>query len=127
MKTIPLTTKPCQRCLDMARNGVLRFEMVQRLPKSPYAPSAVDGSGPCCRDCGAADTLTRVSKGLNFEMARVAVGNDRQEQYRLPGVPLGLVQLGLMAPSIKGDLEEHRLWLDANNWFERGPDAEDES
>lgn len=115
---IPLTDDPCPRCLRLAREGVLRAEMVQRMPAAAFAPLARDGSGKCCRDCGAADALTGLSSSLDFEMARVAVGNDRQEQYRLPGAPMGLVKVGIMAPSAPGDLERHHAWLDAQCWFD---------
>jgi hypothetical protein len=50
-------------------------------------------------------------------MARIAVGNDRQEQYRLPGVPLGLVAQHYVRPSKAGDLKRHHAWLDAHRWF----------
>jgi hypothetical protein len=100
----------------MARDGRIRAETVQPLPAGAWAPQAHDGSGKCCRDCGAADAVARVL-GLNFYQARVAVGNDRQEQYRLPGMPMGLVKAGLVAPSEPGDLEAQYAWLDENDWF----------
>jgi len=92
-------------------------ETVQPLPEGAAAPLAVDGSGKCCFDCQAADTVCRFQKALNFEMARIAVGNDRQEQYRLPGVPLGLVAQHYVRPSKAGDLKRHHAWLDAHRWF----------
>lgn len=107
----------------MAQAGDLRMEMVQRLPEGARAPRSVphnggDYRGPCCFDCGAADTLVKLDHVFDFEQARIAVGNDRQEQYRMPGAPLGLVQQRLVRPSEAGDLEEQHRWLDKNNWFE---------
>jgi hypothetical protein len=56
--------------------------------------------------------------GLAFEMARIAVGNERQEQYRLPGVPMGLVKDGLVRASKVGDLKAQHAWLDRMRWFD---------
>lgn len=119
----PLTSKPCPRCLPLALAGRLRMETVQRLPEGAFAPRAVPTDetpykGPCCLDCGAADTLLRVTPSTpGFVAARIAVGADRQEQYRLPGVPMGLVQQGLVRPSKVGDLEKQHTWLKKNKWF----------
>ena len=54
--------------------------------------------------------------GLSWVMARVAVGNDRLEQYRLPGVPMGLAHpsFNLVRTSMPGDLQEIHAWLDAH-------------
>ena len=118
MMKIPLTQEPCPRCLRLAREGRIRVETVQRMPQGAFAPLARDGSGKCCRDCGAADTLVAMQRGtLDFLMARIAVGNDRQEQYRMPGAVMGLVMYGPVAPSEPGDLDAHHAWLDKNNWF----------
>lgn len=112
-------------------------EMVQPLPEGALAPLARDGSGPCCRDCALADGLLSVAirgtrfprvefllasrwgrhrrndvpGGLTWEMLRLAVGNDRREQLRLPGAPMGLVLSGLQ-PSEPGELDTHRRWTD---------------
>jgi len=108
----------CNRCFKLARDGKIMVEAVMPLPPGAFAPLARDRSGPCCRDCAAADTVVAFSKGgLDFEMARVAVANDRQEQFRLPGIPMGLVQDGLVQPSEEGDFERHLAWLDRQNWF----------
>lgn len=109
---------PCPRCLALAQDDALRVEMVQPLPPGAWAPLARDGSGPCCHDCAAADGLVRLDVCLDFPMARIATGNERQEQYRLPGAPTGLVAMGRLRPSIAGDLEQHHAWLDAQRWFE---------
>jgi hypothetical protein len=118
MPVFPMTDTPCPRCLELARAGRIRVETVQRLPVGALAPIARDGSGKCCLDCASADALMSMEQALTFEMARIAVGNDRQEQYRLPGAPLGLVQQCIVRPSRPGDLEEQHAWLDALNWFD---------
>jgi len=104
---------PCPRCLKLARLGGIRFETVMPLhPESVMNAQALDGSGKCCKDCESADLVTRLMPALDFLMARVAVGNDRQDQFRLPGAPMGLVLEGWVRPSQKGDLEKHLKWLD---------------
>lgn len=122
-----MTEDPCPRCLPLAQAGRIRMEMVQRLPQGAFAPMAVLGEdkykGKCCFDCGAADTLLRVTPSVpGFIAARIAVGADRQEQYRLPGMLMGLVQQGIVRPSREGDLEAHHLWLRKNDWFGDGRD-----
>lgn len=131
----------CPRCLPLTMFGALRVEMVMPLPKGDgVAPHARDGSGPCCFDCAAADGLWRAvlpgkyapiseRRGERpdagwFLMARIAVGNDRAEQMRLPGCPMGLVYFGLVNPSRPGDLDRHYAWLNSLPYFRRG-DAED--
>ena len=96
---IPMTEQACPRCLRLAREGRIRAETVQRMPSGAFAPLGHDGYGKCCRDCGAADGLAAHMKGLDFLSARIAVGNDRQEQNRLPGLNTGLVLAGFVAPS----------------------------
>lgn len=119
-----LSAEPCPRCLALAKERAIRTETVQRLPAGlGVAPVARDGSGACCFDCGSADALLGFG-GLTFTMARIAVGNDRQEQYRLPGFPGGLVKMGLMRPSAPGDLDEQYDWLEKHNWFEIEDDYE---
>ena len=136
--------------------------MVQPLAK--LAPAlARDGSGPCCHDCQAADTLhqllnvepsppdlealvKRVGEGFRpvpfterceeqergphrstmftWPMLRLAVGNDRREQYRLPGAPMGLIATGCVSASAAGDLELHHAWAEQNGLW--GEEDEDE-
>jgi hypothetical protein len=134
---------PCPRCLSMAMNDALRLECVMPLFSGADAPLAVDGSGPCCIDCGAADTVVKVlnvdrsvrarhmtrwrmhprlrhdpamlkgaDRGINFGMARVAVGNDRQESMRLPGVKMGLAYEGWVRVSQPGEWQAHVAWMD---------------
>lgn len=125
-----MSALPCPRCLREHIQGRLRREAVQELPDGVgVAPLARDGSGTCCFDCAAADGLVALSvnrtlppgklrartgdSALTWEMARVAVGNDRQEQYRLPGVRMGLAYHGLIKLNGEGDLTRHQAWLDA--------------
>ena len=104
---------PCPRCLPLAFAGKIPVECVQPLPRPGIAPRAVSDNHPCCFDCAAADTVTKMMrKQLDFEMARVAVANDRSEQYRLPGMPMGLVLEGWVKPSRSDDFEVHRAWMD---------------
>ena len=115
----PMTETPCPRCLALAQAGGLRIEAVQRLPQGAHAPLARDGSGKQCLDCAAAELVQRmVLPGMEWPECRIAVANDRQEQYRLPGAPMGLVSAGYMRPSAPGDLEDQHRWLEANNWFD---------
>jgi hypothetical protein len=96
------------------------METVQRLPPGAYAPLSRKHKGvKICYDCAAAELLMRLPQwGMSlFIQARIAIGNDRQEQYRLPGAPMGLVNVGLCRPSKRGDLAEQRKWLEENHWF----------
>ena len=125
---------PCPRCLKLAQEGHIRPETVQPIPSGlGRAPLGLDGI-KCCYDCAAADTLIRCGligkpKGRRddklFEMARIAVGNDRQEQYRLPGAPMGLVKEGLVRASKEGDFQRHLDWLDRQHWFGLRSDDEE--
>lgn len=117
MKNDELTDRACPRCLALALARQIRAETVQRLPAGARAPLARDGSGKCCYDCASADTIMFGPAGIDFVMARIAVGNDRQEQYRLPGAPMGLVYAGYVRPSKPGDLEAQHAWLERENWF----------
>jgi hypothetical protein len=112
MPKIPLTEKPCPRCLEAAAEGIIHGQAVQRLPEGAFAPLADDGSGKCCHDCASADTIVRLKILPRWGMARTAVGNDRMEQYRLPGVPMGLVKERLVRPSQEGDFEDQLEWLE---------------
>lgn len=48
--------------------------------------------------------------GGSFNMARVAVGNDRLESLRLPEVRFGLMAHGIVRPSHRGDLHTLLTW-----------------
>lgn len=54
-------------------------------------------------------------EGLDFAARRVATGNERQEQLRLPESVrpfFGLVSAGYMKPSVGEDaLDRHHAWL----------------
>ena len=99
---------PCLSCLKSAK-AFMRVEAVQPLPEGARAPMGLDGKKQC-HDCAAAGTVMRIM-GLTWVQARIAVANDRQEQYRLPGAPMGLVQKGIVQPSEEGDLDRHYEWL----------------
>jgi len=88
----------------------MRREAIQPLPEVAPPRLRADNT-PCCHDCELADTLVALGYVPNWDMARTVVANDRQEQLRLPGAPMGLVQMGLMRPSAPGDLERHHEWL----------------
>ena len=122
MKKMLMTSTPCPRCRDLAERGLIRAETVQRLPQGAAAPLGLNRQKECL-DCASAETLIRfgfmgekIHDEDHFIMARIAVGNDRQEQYRLPGAPLGLVASGLVRPSAPGDLEEQVVWLKTQQW-----------
>lgn len=108
MVRVPMTDVPCPRCLSLAQLGKIRAETIMPLPKGAFAPRGHVG-GKCCFDCAAADGLMPAGD-LNFEMARIAVGNERQEEYRLSGVS-GLVRAGRVRPC-HDTLDEHLAWLD---------------
>lgn len=111
MRTAPVGEgEPCIRCVRLSFGGQLRAEAVQPVPQ-PAPPRSREDNTPCCRDCALADALISLQYVPTFEMARVVVANDRQEQLRLPGAPLGLVQMGLMLPNKEGDLALHHTWL----------------
>jgi hypothetical protein len=128
---------PCPRCLKLAWAGLIRAETVMPLPaKCP--PLAEDGSGPCCHDCQAADVIGKVvftarkqvwgttepgghkhplQRGMPFDALRIVIGNERQEQLRLPEALrpcLGLVAQGLVRASVgEKALDEHHAWLES--------------
>ena len=105
--------EPCPRCLRLWLEDKIDREMVMPLDGRPAMdPLAFDGSGKCCQDCASADTLTRLCPG--FRAARIAVGNDRREQLRMPGMPMGLVKSGHMRSNDPGDFALHLAWLEEN-------------
>jgi hypothetical protein len=138
-RDINFTGPACPRCLMLSMGEDVWPEMVMPLPPGAEAPLARDGSGPCCHDCAAADSLWDIvlpgkyahlserratrERDTWFAMARIAVGNDRMEQMRLPGAPMGLVWFGLTAPSKPGDLHAHAQWLESLGYFTRDDDA----
>ena len=156
--------EPCPRCLVWIEDTPNKWgtaEMIQPLPS--MAPALTrDGSGPCCPDCQAADTLHQRmntepppgglaslveaaqtyfkpvpftttcpeqergpnrSTSMTWQMCRVAVGNDRRDQYRMPGLPMGLVYLGYVSASVEDDLDRHHEWMDEHGlWPEEDED-----
>lgn len=103
------TGKACPSCIRALFADQIRHEAVQPLP--PYAGPLDNEGKPWCQDCATAEVLRRIGSVPTWEMARTAVGNDRQEQYRIPGMPIGLVGRGLMRPNAHGDLARHYEWL----------------
>jgi hypothetical protein len=103
------TGETCPSCLRAFFADKIRGEAVQPLPAHA---GPLDNEGkPWCHDCATAELLRRIGNVPTWDMARTAVGNDRQEQYRLPGAPIGLVGRGLMKPNVHGDLARHYEWL----------------
>lgn len=74
---------------------------------------ARDGSGPCCIDCETADLLQQHVSLPTFAMARVAVGNARQEHLRLGGGPPEY-GLGIPLKDHTRSLDDHHAWLDVS-------------
>lgn len=108
----PLSDTPCPMCMRARERYLIREEQIQRLPQGAWAPLSRTSHEKCCFDCAAADTLVRLHQILDWEQARTAVGNERSEQYRAPGMPMGLVALGYVRPSRPGDLEEQMEWIE---------------
>lgn len=102
---------PCPRCYPLAGFGHIRWESVMPLRGGSLDALAPDGSGPCCIDCAAADRLHKTMPGMEFHSMRTCTGEDRVQQMRIPGAPLGLIQAGMMEPNKPGDWERHQAWL----------------
>lgn len=113
-----MIAKPCPSCIEAQHKIGMRIEAIQPLPEGAMAPLGLDKK-PQCYDCASAGTLMRIHK-MDWTQARIAVANERQEQYRgpwVPGVPLGLVPKYIMRPSKEGDLEKQHQWLkDVGLW-----------
>lgn len=105
--------EPCPRCLGASMRGAMRHEAIMPVPAQAPPRSRVDNQ-PCCLDCALADTLVHLRHVPTWAMARTVVANDRQEQLRLPGAPMGLVYMGYMRPCEDGDLDRHHEWLTAH-------------
>ena len=133
---------PCPRCFALAFTGKIRAETVMPLQKTApplsiehHPDLASPANTPICHDCQAAENLAKVGilaawvatepggpkrpmpEGLDFASRRIVVGNERQEQLRLPeGMRpfFGLVKLGIVRPSEGEDaLERHHEWLES--------------
>lgn len=106
-----LSSEPCPQCLDDLAAGILPHpEAVQRLPKDALAPLGLDGR-KVCFDCQSTDVVMRHNGCMTWEMARIAVANDRADRFRLPGVPMGLAYYGLTRLNAPGDFDDHYAWL----------------
>lgn len=106
---------PCPVCLELVLAGELDREALQPLPPK-YPPRARTTGEPCCFDCQAAETLLRLGTGITELIpARIAVGNERREHYRLPAsMALGLIMDGLVRRGGSvDDLNAHLDWLDS--------------
>lgn len=106
-----LSEVPCPLCLKLFEDNKLRLETIQRLPKGALAPLDSDGN-KICWDCNTAFTLCKLGNGTFEQHNRIAVANDRQEQYRAPGSPIGLAQKQMLMKNEEGDLEDQHRWLD---------------
>jgi hypothetical protein len=119
---------PCPCCSKLIGSGTeveqIRLEMVLPLPER-FAPLArtdvkdgketlVKRAEPICYDCAAAEGLMSLTRSertrqglLDFVMARIAIGGERQEMLRLTGVRMGT---GLARACADGDLNRLRDW-----------------
>ena len=107
-----LSDTPCPRCLKLLlEDDAIQYEAVMLLPaKCP--PQARDGSGACCYDCQAADTVVGIGGHPKFAAARLCTANEQIEHLRLPkGITLGLVMMGIVRPCSQVDLARHQAWL----------------
>ena len=99
----------CPSCLLVYESCDIVAEAIQPLPE--VCPPRNYKNQAWCHDCASAETLVRFKYVPTWAMARTAVGNDRHEQYRLPGFPMGLVKLGIVRPSQPGDMDKQHDWL----------------
>jgi hypothetical protein len=107
----------CPSCEAAWLQGHIRQEAARPLDGRPARDplSRRDTGDLICQDCAVAETLMG-RQSLTWTQARVAIGNDRQEQHRLPGVPMGvLLELGGQ-PGQEGDLEAVYRWLESSVW-----------
>src|SRR5262245_11921218 len=119
-KRLPPLGKPCPRCMAHYKDGSIFARMVQPLGRRP-AMSRRDGS-KICGDCGKAEALADFTGILDDGMARTAIGNDRDEALRLPGLVRGV--MGVVAAP--GDLDRLTRWqqrLFGDAWPYSHPDV----
>ena len=99
---------PC--CQDCASADTLHQRFMQGMAgpavahRVGKAVSIMPFTDPTCEEAE--------SQGMTWAMCRVAVGTDRQEQLRMPGMPMGLCYDGTVALSEDGDLKLHLAWMD---------------
>lgn len=113
-----VTDTPCPRCLKLAWADKMPVDMVMPMPKERAPVAREPGGQHCCHDCSAADGLRSLVGGLTFEMARIAVGNDRREGLRMPRGMMecfGTCKMGFTRPSSIEDLEAHYDFLKKNH------------
>lgn len=121
IREVPMTTEACPRCSELARKLKIRAETVMPLPAGAFAGLSKEGIKQCF-DCAAAEKVQRfilqIPGKTGFEMARIVVGNERQEAMRLPGVNIGaMCRQRMMHDSKPGDFDKHLKWLDTYDWF----------
>jgi hypothetical protein len=139
-----VTQPACPRCFSLAFAGKIRAETVMPIP-SPAPPIAIEHlpenaspkGSPICFDCQAAENLAKLGVcgawiatepggpkhpprvDMPFSARRIAVGNERQEQLRLPPElrpHFGLVKAGLVRQTAGEHmvaLEYHHDWLES--------------
>jgi len=110
LKTIPFSDDPCSRCHALYEQGKLRGETVMPLPEGAFAPRGWHRE-PQCLDCAVAELAIKLGHfGRDmFVAARVAVANERQERFRLPGVMMGVYwrHMNAYVP-----LAQHQAWCE---------------
>lgn len=105
------TDTPCPVCLTLLSARYIEREMVMPVPK--FGPRSLSGHSVCF-DCESAEGLLRFGVVPEFTMARLAVGNERCEQLRLPegaACVMGLAARGLVKISDNSQLVPHHEWL----------------
>lgn len=108
-----INASPCNRCKELWKKGLINLLTVMPVPEST-PPIAHDGTGPCCIDCKAADSLISLGLVPSFIPARQAVSDDRHSSFLFPGFKKGLIHHGLVTPCQESDLDVHNAWLDKN-------------
>lgn len=107
------TDEACPVCLRLYHNGKIPREGIMPIPKA--GPRTVTGER-CCYDCQSAENLSKFIPTISdFNMARIAVLNDRMESLRMPkgmGKHYGLMKAGYMKIAHIGQLDPHLTWLD---------------
>lgn len=98
----------CPSCAELLlpECDLIRLEMVMPLPAKAGPLSRRKSFKHICYDCATAEGMGPLH-GLTFDMARIAVGSERQEMLRLPGQRLGVFML---LPCGEDDLTTLRDW-----------------
>ena len=99
----------CPSCRAVASQ--IRRETLMPVPLGSRAPlSRRRKIGAICFDCAATEALMTLNSGLDFPMARIAVGNDRQEKLRLPGLAGHAKGIPMVKGALAGDLSRLQRW-----------------